>query len=659
MATTFLYNPDRKSKQALIAEFVVRTSIYEEIMHDLESSKMNHPEQHYLLVGQRGAGKTTLLNRLKYGIEDSAALHKTIIPVLFSEEQYHISELANLWEAVAQYLEDYKGFDGLYEEMEAHVHKANYEELSYDVLENRLHKEGKKLVLLIDNIGDLLKKMDENEVRRLREILQTKSEMRLIAGSPFYLETMLDYQKPLFEFFKVMRLKGLNQKETQELLLGLARQNGEEEKIKRIIIETPERIETLRTLTGGVPRTIALMLTIFVEYNNEETIKDLEKILDAVTPLYKHRMDDLPTQQQKIVDAVGKNWEGISVGELKEKVRIESKIVSAQLRQLEKNQIIEKVETGTKNHLYFLKERFFNIWYLMRYGRKYDKQRVIWLVKFLENWCSTDELEQRIIDYVTKVKKGRLPEQMVSFYGEVYSAIKNLRPEVKIVLKETAPDYLSKKIQIDDHEIYRMAKQKFRRGELDETFDLIKEIKNPTEKISQQITKLLIDLALSDKFLFFSVFEEIHEKKVQIEGTNLTMSYFEMLMILVSSSLISLEALVNKRFDEAHSRLISLIELSPSFEEIFETSSLLIIDLALFNFLIYHQSNLVLEIFTERSELKEKFKPLYFTTLKILGLENEFRKMPPELQENVDRLLKIILSSQRKLGASFLEGSEK
>ena len=283
--STFLYNPDRKAKNDLIAEFVVRTDIYVEIMNDLERSKMTSSEQHYILVGQRGTGKTTLLNRIKYGIEDSGKLKNVVIPILFSEEQYNISELVNLWETVAQQLEDNYGFEGICAEIEANISKSDFEERSYEILARHLKKAKKKIVLLIDNIGDILKRLEKVEIHRLREILQTESEIRIIAGSPFYLDTLLDYQQPFFEFFKVIRLDGLNKKETQELLMKLAEINGEEEKIQKIITETPERVETLRTLTGGVPRTIALMFIIFIEFNNEDTVKDLEKILDAVTPL--------------------------------------------------------------------------------------------------------------------------------------------------------------------------------------------------------------------------------------------------------------------------------------------------------------------------------------------------------------------------------------
>jgi energy-coupling factor transporter ATP-binding protein EcfA2 len=452
--STFLYNPDRKGKDELIAEFVIRTEVYDDIMEDLETSAMKHPEQHYLLVGQRGAGKTTLLHRIKYGIDDSKKLHKWLIPVLFSEEQYNVSELANLWENVGQHLEDYEGFTGLYAEMEQHISKNNFEELCLDILEKHLNAKKKKVVLLIDNIGDLFKKISELEIRRLREILQTKGFIRLIAGSPFFLESILDYQQPLFEFFKVMRLDGLNKQETEKLLLTLGAVHNEKEKIERIIKETPQRIEAMRALTGGVPRTMALLFRIFIDNEHNNSIKDLEKILDAVTPLYKHKMDDLPKQQQKIVDAVARKWDAISVKELTDKVRLESKVISAQLRQLEKNQIIEKKTTDTKNHVYLLKERFWNIWFLMRYGRKDDKERVIWLVRFLESWCDNDEITQRIEAFVAKTKDGKLSKEEADLFNDVYASLTKISLDQKLILREADTKYVTKRMELSDEELF-------------------------------------------------------------------------------------------------------------------------------------------------------------------------------------------------------------
>ncbi len=446
----YLYNPDQKNKKQLKEEFVVRTEVLADIMSDLENSDMTKPEQHYLLVGQRGTGKTTMLLRIRYAIEDSEKLNTWLIPIGFNEEQYNITELANLWTSIAEYLEDNYDFEGLVDEMDNLYRNDDLEEKCYETLEKDLKGQGKKVVLLIDNIGDLFKKFNEKEVRRLREILQTKKYLRLIAGSPFYLDTVLDYSQPFFEFFKVKRLEGLNEEEARTLLRKLGDVYGEREKIERIIKETPQRIETLRILSSGVPRTIALLFQIFIDHEHEGSLKDLMRVLDAVTPLYKHRMDDLPTQQQKIVDAVARNWDAISVKELSARLKIESKAISAQLRQLEKNHVIEKRQTGTKNHIYLLQDRFWNIWYLMRNGRKKESERVVWLVRFLESWCSNDDFERRIASYVRQIQEGILDNNTRELYDQVYASLKNLTGNQKFLLKKNIDKKTATKIIITE-----------------------------------------------------------------------------------------------------------------------------------------------------------------------------------------------------------------
>ena len=61
---------------------------------------------------------------------------------------------------------------------------------------------------------------------------------------------------------------------------------------------------SLRILTGGVIRTIVLLFEIFIDDENGNAISDLEKILDRVTPLYKHRMDDLQPLQREIAETL-------------------------------------------------------------------------------------------------------------------------------------------------------------------------------------------------------------------------------------------------------------------------------------------------------------------------------------------------------------------
>lgn len=533
--STLLYNPDKKNKQQFIEEFVVRTAVFDELFKDIQSGKMKHPEQHYLIVGQRGTGKTTLLNRLKYAIEDDQTLKKWLIPVLFNEEQYHIIELANVWENVAGYLEDFHGFKGITEEIEKYVSRKDFEQQAFDILVKHLSKHDKKIVLFIDNIGDLLKKFDLLEVRRLREILQTSPYIRLIAGSPVVLESILDYQQPLFEFFKVIQLKGLTSEETILLLKKLAEINHETKRIDAIIKKTPSRIETLRTLSGGVPRTIALLFMVFIDDEHGNAVSDLEKVLDLVTPLYKHRMDDLPTQQQKIVDAVAKNWDAVSVKELSETLRMESKVISAQLRQLEKNQVIEKRPTNTKNHIYLLRERFFNIWYLMRYGRKQDRQRVIWLVKFLELWCDEKEIEKRILNYVDKSKKGLIDKNTRELFAEVYSFFEKVKPTTKMALLDAAPDYVARIIQLSDDEFIKLISKHMKAKAWSKLIDTTLCI----NKSSTKQKHAFFELMSHDDFIkiasnIIKRTEEILEE-IEVTGEVITIPYFYILFFLYTS----------------------------------------------------------------------------------------------------------------------------
>ncbi|MCU0287780.1 MAG: ATPase [Acidobacteria bacterium] len=404
-----IYNPLNQTEEEALKNFVVRQKEFHSIFNDIKGSTMVHPEPHYIIQGQRGQGKTTLLLKLYYEIRRDEQLNRFIIPIIFKEEQYHIGSLFDLWAHTAEILEEEDpGFVGLYEAIDAVYDSRDAELEAFKMLENALREKKKKLVLLLDNIGQLLAKLEEREHHRLREILLTCAEIRIIGASAVVLEYTFDYSKPFYELFRIITLEGLTEPDTITLLLNLGEHYGQES-IKRIVANEPGRIETLRRLTAGVPRTIILLFEIFVDHENGSAFQDLEFVLDRVSPLYKHRMDDLSPQQQKIVDAIAMNWDAMGVKEIAVKTRLESKAVSSHLKLLEKNRIIHKVKTSTKNYYYQVTERFFNIWYLMRYGKRRGKNRVQWLVNFLQDWCSREELIARL--YVNEYKNYKKAEE--------------------------------------------------------------------------------------------------------------------------------------------------------------------------------------------------------------------------------------------------------
>jgi DNA-binding transcriptional regulator GbsR (MarR family)/nucleoside-triphosphatase THEP1 len=407
----YIYNPANLTEQEVVDNFVIRKKEFRRIFNDIKSSDMKYPEQHYIIEGQRGYGKTTLLQRIYIEIKNDKNLNTWLIPIIFPEEQYGIRKLFKLWETTTEYLEkECFEFQGLYDEIDEYSDREDYEDICFKILEQKLKSNNKKLILLIDNIGDILKKFKVQEQQKLREILLTSAEIRIIGASSEVLEYTFNYSNPFFDFFKQIRLKGLSKEDTEELLKNLG-QIFNKKHILSVLENNKGKIEALRRLTGGVPRTMVLLFDIFVD-DSGEAFKELDEILDRVTPLYKHRMDNLSPVQQELIDVIALNWDAVSSKEIAEKTRMTSKEVSAQLKQLDKNGLINKIPINRKNYMYQIKERFFNIWYLMRFGGKRERNKICHLVRFLENWCSREELENKALNYIDSLKAGKLYESL-------------------------------------------------------------------------------------------------------------------------------------------------------------------------------------------------------------------------------------------------------
>jgi hypothetical protein len=112
---------------------------------------------------------------------------------------------------------------------------------------------------------------------------------------------------------------------------------------------------------------------------------DLEILADAITPLYKARFEELPSQQQVILDAIALNWDAISLKELSKATRMQNNQLSPQLKRLVNDGWLETTPAyKAKGNAYFINERFFNIYYLIRNSSRRHKDKIYCLSKFLE-----------------------------------------------------------------------------------------------------------------------------------------------------------------------------------------------------------------------------------------------------------------------------------
>ncbi|MFT6098898.1 MAG: putative ATPase, partial [Arenicella sp.] len=267
VAVSFIYNPENQSRDELIDGFVIRVRQFKKILRSITSTELDAPPQHFLIEGQRGAGKTSLMLRLRYELDGTPSDH--ILPLQLPEEQYGIFNLCALWEHVADELEEVNGFSGIVEAFDLHAHDQQYDIDCFDLLDRYLENNAKRLVLFLDNFGDLLDRLSEIEHKRLRDIFHTSKRIQLIAGSARTLEQTYKYDQPFYEFFKIERLESLSNVETISLLRSLAKQHNAVSEIDEIALEEPEKIESLRLLSGGVPRTIVFLFEVLLDQNGE------------------------------------------------------------------------------------------------------------------------------------------------------------------------------------------------------------------------------------------------------------------------------------------------------------------------------------------------------------------------------------------------------
>jgi hypothetical protein len=392
-----LYNPALWSRDEVKTYYIARQPLLTRLVDDLRRERPGSRPQHRLILGLRGMGKSTLLRRLAVAVEDDPELAAQWLPLTFPEEQYNVGVLADFWlnclDALSDLLEgrgrtvEAKRIDDMIVGLARQDHEGALQTIIQ--ASNQLDR---RLLLLIDNIDLILERL-KNSHWVLREALQSHPEILVVGASARALEASYQYDAAFYDFFKVDELRGLSEQEMRDTLLALARLRGVPEVERRIEAE-PSRIRILHTLTGGNPRTVVLLYGVLLKGMDGNVRADLEGLLDEVTPLYKARFEELPTQGQQLLDKLALHWDPMTARQLADALNWDVNLVSAQLNRLIQLGIVEKVKSGGgKRTAFQVGERFFNIWYLMRASRRV-RRKLVWLVEFLRIWYSGGALPQ-------------------------------------------------------------------------------------------------------------------------------------------------------------------------------------------------------------------------------------------------------------------------
>jgi DNA-binding transcriptional ArsR family regulator len=437
-----LYNPDTMSKEEIKALFVARQPLLDELVSTIRSQPTGAGVQHLLIIAPRGMGKTTMLLMVQFAVEDNKELAKNWQAVRFPEESYDITELADFWLKVLDYLDD-ESLKPKIEEIEQKFRNGeDLREAAWALVKDWSKKHKKRIVLLADNFNEILKQINNDvEQARLRDILMNDGTVMLIGCAPTYFYEIQNYEQPLYNFFKLFNLNDLKFPDIEELLRRRA-ELDEFSDIEGLLQKNRSHIKSLEAFTGGNPRLVLMLYRIISNSDMIEVTKGFGKLLDNITPYYNLKTEKLPAQQRKIVNEIAlysleKN-EGISPTEIAQRVRMTPNQVSSQLKRLAENGFVKSLNIRGRSSLYAISEPLYAIWAQMRFGRNAHEKRN-WLVQILKALYDVQEIQKEIEKLDERVKGLKLDGRKNKARGVL---------EYMVCLIETHPSLMQKNFSL-------------------------------------------------------------------------------------------------------------------------------------------------------------------------------------------------------------------
>ena len=382
-----LYNPAQLTPDELKASFVAREDTLAEMLRLIGEQPPGRPCQHVMLIGPRGMGKTTLGLRFLHEIGDTPDLAARWQPVAFYEESYEIGDLADFWLAALRHLtratSDRRWADRADALAKDEGDTERLAAYALSALMDCCRENGKRLILFVENLDTIFRQLrDEREIHALRATLIERPEILLLGSANAVFQAIRGHGEPFYEFFRLFILEGLGREDAHRILAALAGCEGRPE-IPEAMKRERGRLETIRRLTGGNPRLLVLACRMLIESPLGSAFEDLERLIDEQTPYFKARIEELPIQARKVFHCLAEGWKPMLAKEVAGTATLSSSHASAQLRQLvEKGYAREIHLPRTKRARYEVSDRFYNIYYLLRFSGA-ERDRLERLVTFL------------------------------------------------------------------------------------------------------------------------------------------------------------------------------------------------------------------------------------------------------------------------------------
>ena len=381
------FNPGFLSDQELVDSFCVRVPEFEMLVQTIrESTDSSNP--HQLVVGPRGTGKTTLLLRVVAEVRRDSELSAAWFPIIFPEESYEIGTCGEFWLSCLAHLANQAPQCGGGMDLARTLAEVRNERDDLRLASRCLgavldfaEQEDKRLLLVVENLNMLIADINDPDVGwQLRHTLQNENRIFLLASATSRFDEIERYGRAMYDLFSVQELKPLDTDACAVLW-------------KTVSNRDPERnvVRSLEILTGGNPRLLTIVARFGSMLSFPELMDNLLRLVDDHTEYFKSHLDALGFQDRKVYLALARLWRPATAREVSEHARMPTNNCSAVLGRLVDRGAVLIAGGEPRRKQYYVAERMYNIYYLLRMGRGSDRL-VEALVRFMRSFYSESEL---------------------------------------------------------------------------------------------------------------------------------------------------------------------------------------------------------------------------------------------------------------------------
>ena len=442
------YNPGFLTDDELVASFCVRTHHFESMIEMLRDCA-GSASPHQIAIGPRGSGKTSLLLRVATEIRRDTDLSSRFFPIVFAEESYEVTSAGEFWlEALSRLsaqAPDPEAADSLRrscEDLRTIRDDQALGDRCLGALLDFADGQDKRLVLVVENLNAMFGDMADAEHAgwRLRKVLQTEPRILLLASATSRFDEIDNPDRALYDLFRVLTLRPLDADECAALWESVSGRRRELRPVR-----------ALRILTGGSPRLITILARFGADLSFRELMTELLDLVDDHTEYFKSHLESLPAQERRVYLALASLWKPGTAREIADRARLDTSKCSAQLTRLADRGVVEVTGGSPRRKLYYLTERLYNIYYLMRRTSGSDPL-VEALVRFMASYYASEELREigaRIVRDAPGLDTARQPLYRSAFLHLV--SLPDLKPHRGELLGSAPSDWVEEFVQVTAH----------------------------------------------------------------------------------------------------------------------------------------------------------------------------------------------------------------